>query len=90
MSLDRTTPCGRSAGPRFTLRGDIKWLLREGPAMAVAGIGNKLGRVNDATRNVFKTYWPLMVLALVVVLVVALVIVGVVAVIPERRFIGGP
>ena len=70
------------------MRGDIKGLLREGPAVgraAVAGIGNKLRRVNDATRNVFKLYWPLMVLTLVVVLIVALVIVGVVAVIPEQQ-----
>ena len=36
-------------------------------------------RLNDAARNVFKTYWPLMVLALIVI---TLVIIGVVAVIP--------
>ncbi len=43
----------------------------------------ELRRLNDATRIFFKTYWPLMVLALVVVLFVALAIVGVVAAIPE-------
>ncbi len=99
MILDRTTPVhsGRSARTQSTLYGDTKWLLREGPARigkllreGPARIGEKLGRINDATRHVFKTYWPLMVLALVVVLVIALVIVGVVAVIPERRFIVGP
>jgi len=75
---DKNGPGGR---PIRNWPPDDFWLAEILPF--IPKIPDNLQRLNDASRNVFKTYWPLMVLALVVVLFVALAIVGVVAAMPE-------